>query len=250
MTASAGKTGPSDGCGGFVGRPAGRQVDSENRRALLPRSHSSAASARPFSGGLKPVPSTASTMRSASSASLWRSSSSRARHDVDRAAHGAGQFAPRHGGVARQLLRRAEQQRGYVEAGIGEQPRRHHAIAAVVAASAEHGHAPRMRELLPRKSRHSRRGRAHQLNRRNPKPLRGGAVAGLHLGCGQNVHRNSIDTDTDTRLPTRRAISAIAPAEWCAHWRGKGRRPRSCRSGNEWRREIPAIPASGSPRRS
>jgi hypothetical protein len=27
------------------------------------------------------------------------------------------------------------------------------------------------------------------LNRRDPKPLRGGAIAGLHLGCGQDVHR-------------------------------------------------------------
>jgi hypothetical protein len=46
-----------------------------------------------------------------------------------------------------------------------------------------------MRELLPRKRRHGRRGSPHQLNRRNSKPLRGGAIAGLHLGCGQDVHR-------------------------------------------------------------
>ena len=114
----------------------------------------------------------------------------RAGDDVNQAVHGAGELAPRHGRVACDLLGRAEQERGYVETGIGEQPRRHHAIAAIVAAAAEHGDAPRPRELLPRKSCYGRGGRAHQLNRRNPKPLRGGAVAGLHLGCGQNVHRN------------------------------------------------------------
>ena len=113
----------------------------------------------------------------------------RAGDDVNRAVHGAGELVPRHGCVARDLLGRAEQERGYVEAGFGEQPRRHHAVAAVVAAAAEHGDAPRPRELLARKGRHGRGGRAHQFNRRNPKPLRGGAVAGLHLGCGQNVHR-------------------------------------------------------------
>ena len=99
------------------------------------------------------------------------------------------QFAPRYGGVALQFFGFAQQQRGHFKAGFREQPRRHHAVAAVVAGSAEHRDAPRQRELLPRKTGHGRRRIPHQINRRNSEPLRGGAVAGLHLGCGKNVHR-------------------------------------------------------------
>jgi len=106
------------------------------------------------------------------------------RHCVDPAARRVIQLAPCHVRIAGELIRRAKQQRGHLQACLGEQPRRHHAIAAIVAATAQHRHAPRLGELLPRKGRNGPGGRPHQLNGRNSKPLRGGAVAGLHLGCG------------------------------------------------------------------
>ena len=99
------------------------------------------------------------------------------------------QLAPRYGGVALQLFRFAQQKRDHLEAGFREQPRRHHAVAAVVAGSTQHRDTLRQRELLARKTGDSRRRIAHQINRRNEVLLRGGAVDGPHLVCGINVHR-------------------------------------------------------------
>ena len=44
---------------------------------------------------------------------------------------------------------RAQQQRRHFQPGRSQQPRGHHAVAAVVAPAAEHRHPPRLRKLLP-----------------------------------------------------------------------------------------------------
>ena len=191
-----GKDRAGSGGGGFIGGPAGGQIDSENRRRAL---------AQPCERG--------------QCHAFHRRLESRAQHGIDdqvggervvvlfellgrrshmhRAAHGAGQLAPGHGRVAAEFIRRAQQDCGYVETGFAQQPRRHHAVAAVVAGSAKHGDAMRLRELPARECGDGRGGRAHQVKRRNAEALRGGAVASLHFGCGKNVHRlhgNAVDS--------------------------------------------------------
>ena len=157
-------------------------------RAAALRSHSSAISAMPFIGGLNPVPTTASTMRSARSASRARPAP-RARYHVNLAPRRMGEFAPRDGGVALELFRRAQQQRGHLESGFSS------SRAAIMPSP----------PLLPvpqstvtrcangNCSRAKPATAAAALRIRSidgmPKLLRGGAVAGLHLGCGKNVHR-------------------------------------------------------------
>ena len=170
MTASAGKTAQSAvGAVRSAGQPEGRSTARTGARLAL--IHSSAAAARPLSGGLKPVPTMASRIRSASSAAACRARSSALFDDVDECHGGAGQLAPCRGGVAREAIGRAQQQRGHLQAGGGQQPRGHQAVAAVVAAPAEHRHAPRLRKLLPRKGGHGGCGRAHQLQRRHAEAL-------------------------------------------------------------------------------
>ena len=87
---------------------------------------------------------------------------------------------------------RAEQKDGDLESGAGEQARGHHAVAAVVAAAAEDGDAARARELAAGEVGHRGAGVAHELQRWNAVLLAGGAVAGLHLGGGEDVHRNMV----------------------------------------------------------
>ena len=133
------------------------------------------------------MPSSASTIRSVSR----RSCVGRVRRlgdHVDQAVRGAGQFRQASGGVAFHALGRAEKNGGHFEAGGGEQARGHHAVAAIVAAAAEHRDARARGKLLAREGRHGGRGRAHQLEGRNAEPLGGGAIAGLHLGGGENTH--------------------------------------------------------------
>ncbi len=174
MTASAGKTGPLDS--GMRSRPPpSRKANPPPEPApVLPSIHSSASSANPFSGGLNPVPTTASIIRSASRAALCRRQVCSRRRRCE-SVHAQGWSDSRHAVAASPLSpsRRAQQQRGHIEAGLSQQPRRHHAVAAVVAAPAQHRHPPRPRKLLPRECRHGSRGRTHQLDRWNPEPLGG-----------------------------------------------------------------------------
>ena len=102
-------------------------------------------------------------------------------------------LAPGLGGVALDAFRGAEQEHGDLEPGAGKQARGHHAVAAVVAAAAEDGDAARARELASGEVGDRRAGVAHELQRWNAVLLAGGAVAGLHLGGGEDVHRNMVD---------------------------------------------------------
>ena len=107
--------------------------------------------------------------------------------------HRTRQLAPCCGRVALELIRRAQQQRGHFQPGLGQQPRGHHAVAAVVAAAAQSTVTRRARgNCSPRKGRHRSRGRPHQLKRRHPVALAGHPVAGLHLRRGKNVHGNMV----------------------------------------------------------
>jgi len=77
MTASAGKTGPATVAAvSSAGQPEGKSI--ARMGAVLAFTHSCAAAASPLSGGLKPVPTTASRIKSASSAVLCRARSSAA----------------------------------------------------------------------------------------------------------------------------------------------------------------------------
>src|SRR5579871_4886206 len=92
------------------------------------------------------------------------------------------------GGIAFDLVWRSQDDHGDGETSLGEQARGHHAIAAIVAAAAESGHAAGVRKLLPRNSDDRGRGVAHQVEGWDGEALCGGTVASLHLGCRENPH--------------------------------------------------------------
>ena len=74
ITASAAKTSPAiTALVSSAGQPDGKST--ARIAAELPFTHSNAASAKPLSGGLKPVPTSASTIKSVSSAALCPASS-------------------------------------------------------------------------------------------------------------------------------------------------------------------------------
>ena len=99
-----GKNRAGDGCGGFVGRPAGGQIDSENRRV---------AAAQPFERRQRQAFQRRLEARAQYSVHdeigveriIVAFEILRAGDDVDRAVHGAGELAPRHGRVAGELSR-------------------------------------------------------------------------------------------------------------------------------------------------
>ena len=180
-----------DGRAGFVGRPARRQIDGKNRRAGCSGSHSSAASARPLSGGLNPVPTHSVDNQVGFERILVpQPARLRARDHVHQAPHRVGQLAPGHGRIALQSFRRAEQQRGHLEARLRTSSR-----AAIMPSPPL---LPRPHSTVTRCARgNCSRAKAAtaaaaariRSDRRNAETLGGGAVAGLHLGCGENVHR-------------------------------------------------------------
>ena len=86
-----------------AGQPEGRST-ARMGAAVVPI-HSSAASASPLSGGLKPVPSTASTIRSVCKARLVPAQIVRNRDHVDAPVRRAGQLAPACGRIAGELAR-------------------------------------------------------------------------------------------------------------------------------------------------
>ena len=216
--------------GGFVGRPARGQVYGQNRRVgyyLL------AAGTQPRERG----------QRQPAHRRLEACSQQRV-HDqvgvqrvvvpgqfllvcdyVHAAVRGMVELAPGHGGIAGDFFWRAQQKRCHAEAGFGQQPGRHHAVAAVVAASAEHGNPARGRELFSREGGHRRGGRAHQVDRRHPIPLAGKAIAGLHLDSGEYAHRLHGTKETAKAAVRagffrRLATSAAGLEAWRGCWRG------------------------------
>ena len=195
------------GCGGFVGRPAGGQVNCENRGCENRGGENWGGSGfypfqrrqrQPFQRRLEAgADDGVQNQVRFESLRVPRQVFGRL-DDVDEAAAAfcaafwlvfqALQFAPGLGRVAGEAIGRAQEQRGHLQAGQGEQPRRHQAVAAVVAAAAEDRHPLCCWKLLLREGGHRCRGRPHQIKRWNPEPLGRQAVAGLHLGCGKNVH--------------------------------------------------------------
>ena len=124
------------------------------------------------------------------------------------------QFAPCRGGVAFELGGRAQQQHGHFKAGFSKQARRHQAIAAVVAAAADHRHPPHLLKMPSREAGHGCRGRPHEIERRDSESFASQAVAGLHLGCRKNVHGNHVSARAygmmSTRPPARENLFAAA----------------------------------------
>jgi len=183
---------------GFVGRPAGGQVDCENgsRAGLHPflRGGGKPSQRRLEAGAHHGVQNQVGLKRGFVQGQVFSRLD-----DVDQPMRRAGEFTPSLGRIAGESLARAQQQRSDLQA-IRDQPsRRHHAVPAVVAAAAQHRDPPRPRELLARKGSHSRRRRPHQLQRRHIEPLSRQAVANLHLGCRKNMHGNMVRQGTGIR---------------------------------------------------
>ena len=109
-------------------------------------------------------------------------------NDSNLARPGSFEFTPGYRRIAFDLRGRTQQNNRDRHAGVGQQPRRHHAVPAIVAAPAQDRDAFCTGKLLLRQC-HNRRGRmAHQIDGWNSEPLGGRAVAGLHFLSGENVH--------------------------------------------------------------
>ena len=195
-----GKTGPSTVAAvSSAAHPEGRSTASTG--AVLAFIHSSAASASPFSGGLNPVPTTASTIRSVSSAPVVprqflgrrRSrESARARYSSVRATPRPHRPSVPSGSPSSSVVTSSPARQAAAPPSCRRRrccPRPHSTVTRRACGN-----------CVPRKPRHSRRRGAHQVNRRHPEPLRRRAVAGLHLGCGKNyaspIHNSRCQNST------------------------------------------------------
>ena len=107
------------------------------------------------------------------------------------ALHRAGQLAPGMRGVALKAFRGAEQQSRHIKPCLDQQPRRHHAVAAVVAAATEHSDAPGTWEMELGEIRDGRGGRAHA-SRIDGTPYR--SVVARSQACISAAERTCIAT--------------------------------------------------------
>ncbi len=146
---------------------------------------------------------------------------------------GRGRLGPGGRGVAAQPLLRHQRDHPHRPARLAEQPRRHVAVAAVVATAAEHQAAPLRRRQEPRLRGHRRAGPLHQHERRDPQAVDGRPVDGPHLGRAHQPHAPPSATTTAAATPpswVRVRCSRSIPSRPAACGRAAGqhqrRRPR------------------------
>lgn len=121
----------------------------------------------------------------------------------DAAGRGGTQLLPGRRGVALEIGRRAEKHDGDFAPGFGEQAGGHHAVAAIVAAAAEDGHALRAGKELTDAVGNRGRCVAHELQGGNAEALGGDAIAGLHLRGGEDSHGRDSRTTRSCDLGRR-----------------------------------------------